>query len=92
MIKLGVKAKDRITGFEGIVIAKVVYLNGCIQYCLKPPLSKKGELREGEYFDEGELKVTGEGLNKNKAIARMDDEEMAEVGGNMSDMPKDKSN
>jgi len=92
MIELGVKAKDRITGFEGIVMAKVVYLNGCIQYCLKPPLSKKGELREGEYFDEGQLERTGKGLNNSKVIVRVVDEAVAEVGGNMADTPKDKSN
>lgn len=31
-IKLGDKAKDRLTGFEGYVTAKAEYLGGCIRY------------------------------------------------------------
>ena len=29
---LGKKAKDKVTGFEGIITAKVIYLYGCAQY------------------------------------------------------------
>lgn len=28
----GKKVKDKITGFEGIVVAKCIYLTGCNQY------------------------------------------------------------
>lgn len=34
--KLGLKAKDKITGFEGIITARCEYLTGCNQYCLTP--------------------------------------------------------
>jgi len=34
MIPLGKKAKDKITGFVGIIIGRAQYLTGCDQYAL----------------------------------------------------------
>ncbi len=71
-IKLGVKAKDKITGFEGIVIAKTEWLTGCDQYVLKAR-AKKGQLPlDGQWFDEGELEITGEGIHA-KEVKSEDD-------------------
>ena len=28
-IKLGIKVRDKVTGFEGIATARIKYLNGC---------------------------------------------------------------
>ena len=62
-IKLGVKAKDKVTGFEGIVIAKTEWLTGCDQYVLKQK-AKEGVLPDdGQWFDEGMLVVIGEGIH-----------------------------
>ena len=35
-IQLGVEGRDIITGFTGIVAARVEYLTGCTQYALTP--------------------------------------------------------
>jgi len=70
-IKLGVKAKDVVTGFEGIVTAKVEYLNGCVQYALKPKIDPKAKekMPEGIYIDAQQLEYVNEGVNiKSKAI------------------------
>jgi len=61
-IQLGVKAKDKITGFEGIVTAKIEYLTGCAQYCLTPEC-KEGKVQPNEYFDGARLQKTGEGVS-----------------------------
>ncbi len=51
-LKLGDKARAIITGFEGIVIAKVSYLTGCDQVCLQPQgLNEKGDYFDCRYFD-----------------------------------------
>ncbi len=63
MIKLGVQARDKITGMEGIITARCEYLNGCIQYCIRPKLASDGKLQDGYYFDEAQIEVIGEGLN-----------------------------
>ncbi len=64
MIKLGNKVRDKVSGFEGIATAKVEFINGCIQFCVKPKITKdnKGKMPEGEYIDQGQLIVTGEGI------------------------------
>ena len=59
---LGKKVKCKITGFEGIATAKVEYINGCIQYCVKPP-AIEGKMIDGEYIDVGQLEVIGDGIH-----------------------------
>lgn len=41
-VELGDKVKDMITGYEGIAVAKTVFINGCIQFSIAHQL-KKGE-------------------------------------------------
>jgi hypothetical protein len=62
MIKLGLKAKDKITGFEGILTGSATYLYGCDQYCVVPPVNEKGEIGQAQWFDEGRIEVTGKGV------------------------------
>jgi hypothetical protein len=75
---LGKKVKCKITGFEGIATAKIKYLNGCVQYCVKPKVGKDGKMPDGEYIDIGQLEIVGDGVNiKSK-----------DVGGPQRDCPK----
>jgi hypothetical protein len=62
MIKLGQKVKDKVTGFTGIATSKVEYLNGCVQFCVKPEMVKPGEMPEGVYLDDMQLEVIGDGV------------------------------
>jgi len=58
MIKLGEKAKDKVTGFEGIVMARAEYLNGCITLLVQPKgLSRDGSLKVAYWIDEQRLTV-----------------------------------
>ncbi len=60
---LGMEAEDVVTGFKGVITAKVEYLNGCIQFCVKPKGTKpEGDPIDGHYFDENQLRYVGEGL------------------------------
>lgn len=61
MEKLGKKAKDKITGFEGIITSKHIYLFGCAQYALTPSVDKDGKCQDTKYFDEGRLQILNEG-------------------------------
>lgn len=56
MIELGQKVRDRVTGFEGITTARVQYLNGCVQFCVKPR-ALDGKMLEGEYIDDSNLRL-----------------------------------
>lgn len=61
MLKLGVKARDKITGFEGIIIGRAQYITGCDQYVIAPK-AKKGRCESAQWFDEGRVEVTGAGV------------------------------
>lgn len=57
-IPFGVKAKDKITGLEGVVTAHSDCITGCDQYYLQPQVDEKGGKREGQWFDENRIEVT----------------------------------
>lgn len=55
-ISLGDKAKDQVTGYEGICIARTEWLNGCVRCTLQSDkLSKEGAPQDGQVFDEPQL-------------------------------------
>ena len=64
-IKLGSKIRDGVSGLEGIATARVVYLNGCTQYCLAPAI-KEGEnsLPKGYYIDQGQLEFVDDEITQ----------------------------
>lgn len=62
MIELGQKAKDKITGFEGIITSRVQYLTGCDQYGIAPPVGPDLKVNQTEYFDEGRIIILGPGV------------------------------
>lgn len=64
MIELGQTVRDKVTGFTGIATAKIEYLNGCLQFHVRPKMAtpKKGEAPkypEGKYIDVEQLDVVG---------------------------------
>ena len=64
MIELGQTVKDKVTGFSGIAIARLEFLNGCKQILVMPKMAtpKKNETPEhptGTYIDIEQLVVVG---------------------------------
>ena len=58
--ELGSHAKDVITGFKGIIMARVQYMTGCNQYGLSPTkVCSDGKKPDWEYFDENRITVSG---------------------------------
>lgn len=62
MIQLGKEGKDKITGFSGIIVARVEYLYGCNQYGIAPKVGEDGTVKDTTFFDEGRIEVTGPGI------------------------------
>jgi hypothetical protein len=82
-VPLGTLMRDKVTGWEGIAIAKVVFMNGCVQYSLKPQkLDKDGKTMEAPTFDCEQLEVIGKG------IAKEEPKEKKSTGGIMPDTPR----
>lgn len=65
--KLGSKAKDKVTGLEGILVSRVEHLTGCDRYCLAPA-SKDGKPGDESWFDVDRIEVIDAGLNTSDAI------------------------
>ena len=63
--ELGTKVKDKVTGLEGIVIAKCIYLNGCIQFEIAPAVNEKGETIKTQWIDQQQLEFVDHGILPN---------------------------
>ena len=66
MIKLGDKVKDTVTGFAGIVVSKIEYLNGCMRLGIQAKMNKDGKIEEAQYFDIEQIKIVGKNLKVKK--------------------------
>lgn len=53
--KLGEKCKDTISGYEGTVVARFEYLNGCVRYELQGRNEKPTDEPKSFIFDEDQL-------------------------------------
>ena len=56
-LKLGDKARDRISGFKGVVVAITEWLNGCQRITIQPEELKDGEPVENYTFDAEQIEV-----------------------------------
>ena len=59
-IKLGGSYRDRVTEFEGVAIARCKYLNGCVQYEIRPVGTHDGKMFPAEWIDESQLETVPE--------------------------------
>jgi hypothetical protein len=55
---LGYKAKDQVTGFEGVVGSVCFDLYGCVQVVLTPQIGADGECGESHWFDAKRITIT----------------------------------
>lgn len=81
-IELGVLARDKVTGFTGIITGKATYITGCDQYVLVPKMTEGDkEPAKSQWFDEGRLEVVGIGITREEVTGEKD-------GGPQRDAPK----
>lgn len=59
-VSLGSKARDKITGLTGIVIARTEWLNGCRRITIQPQELKDGKPIDSCCFDEQQIEVLEE--------------------------------
>jgi len=65
--KLGERVKDKVSGFEGIAVAKATYLNGCVSYVVIPKVKDAtlfNEAPKENYLSSVRLERVDEGVNK----------------------------
>lgn len=54
---LGLRVRDAVSGFEGVVVSISFDLYGCIQAIVRPPVDEKGKGEEAQWFDVKRLTV-----------------------------------
>ena len=54
---LGMKARDCVTGFEGVVTSISFDLYGCNSALINPGLDKEGKTKDSHWFDINRLKI-----------------------------------
>ena len=59
--KLGIEAKDLVTGFEGIIAQRVEHLTGCNTYGLTPKIIDC-KTHDTNWFDENRIVKIGDGV------------------------------
>lgn len=57
LFEFGVLAKDKITDFQGIIVAKSISISGDISYGLSPKFDKSNKENDATWFDEGRIEV-----------------------------------
>ena len=76
MIRLGDRVRDRITGFEGLVIGITDWLYQCRRPIVQPTkLDNDGKSMASESFDEDQLEVLEAGAFKAKATEEVVEDE-----------------
>jgi len=54
---LGLRVKDRVTGFKGVVSSIAFDLYGCVQAVVNPGMGKDGKLGDSAWHDVARLQV-----------------------------------
>lgn len=83
--ELGSRLRDKVDGMTGIATARCLYLNGCVQYCIKPHVDKDGKNVDGMFVDEQQLELVDEGVLVSKPAPKI-----AATGGPAMDTPSDR--
>lgn len=60
MFELGSRVRDKITGYEGIIICRAQWLNNCNTYSVKRTELKDGLPQDSVSFDEPQLELVEE--------------------------------
>lgn len=63
-VKMGMAAKDKITGFQGVVTGICEYLTDCTQALVCPPVDEKGSARDSKWIDIQRLEQVGTDIIK----------------------------
>lgn len=50
-IEFGIVCRDRVTGFEGVVVAHTKYITGCDRVTLQPKVGEDNKIQETQTFD-----------------------------------------
>lgn len=59
--KLGDRVKDKVSGLQGIVTGRAMWLNGCVQFLMRPKALPDNKFPEGVWLDGVQLTIVQAG-------------------------------
>ena len=65
---LGKQVEDTVTGLRGTAIARLVYMNGCVQYQIQPKIVVDGVPVEPKWYDEQQVRLAPKIVKKKKYV------------------------
>lgn len=68
-IGLGDRAKDPITGLQGIVVCVTTWLHGCIRIGIQAEEVKDGKPTDAVYFDQSQLVLVKANVHQPQVLA-----------------------
>lgn len=66
--ELGDTVKEKITGFEGVIMGRTEYITGCRQYGILHRKLKDGRPQDWMWIDEERLKIAGPRVQLDESI------------------------
>lgn len=79
-VKLGSRVRDMVTGIEGVAVARLEYMNGCVRYEVQPRGDKDGAKIASLWVDVQQMQV--------EVLPDTAEKEKPPVGGPGSTPPK----
>lgn len=63
---LGKQVEDTVTGLKGTAIARITFMNGCVQYQIQPKTVVDGVPAEAKWYDDEQVRL----VNKRKVTKK----------------------
>lgn len=61
-INLGDKCRDKLSGFEGVCVARTEHLHGCTRITIQPQELHDGKPVDAHWFDEPQVELVDQGF------------------------------
>lgn len=64
-VLLGETVRDKVTGYTGTIVERIIFQNGCVYFSVTPPMDKKkpNEFPKGQLIEHHRLERTGKGIS-----------------------------
>ena len=67
--ELGEILEDKVTGYQGVVMARAEYFTDCVHYGLCARAAKEGKLPDWQWLDETRLVSIGQSIKKEERFS-----------------------
>lgn len=84
-VAMGDIARDRVTGFEGVVVCRTEWLNNCTRWTLQPQEAKGGKATPSHSFDEPDVEFVKKSKISVLEVSRPSEDKQVNLGDEVKD-------